>query len=138
MASSLYDRGRQGFLSKELDWVNDLIKMGLIDHTDDTPSIANDEDWADRATAARIVTPVALAATKTAVDGVADAGDTTWSSASGDAGDSIDIYYDSTVEATSLMICNIDTATGGTLPVTPNGGDITVAWDNGADKIFKL
>lgn len=30
----------------------------------------------------------------------------------------------------------IDTATG--LPVTPNGGDITVAWDNGTNKIFKL
>lgn len=24
------------------------------------------------------------------------------------------------------------------LPVTPNGGDITVAWDNGANRIFKL
>ena len=29
-------------------------------------------------------------------------------------------------------------ATGAGLPVTPNGGDITVAFDNGANKIFKL
>lgn len=29
-------------------------------------------------------------------------------------------------------------ATGSGLPVTPNGGDITVAFDNGANRIFKL
>jgi hypothetical protein len=29
-------------------------------------------------------------------------------------------------------------ATGGGLPVTPNGGNITVTWDNGSSKIFKL
>ena len=34
------------------------------------------------------------------------------------------------------VVAWIDTATG--LPVTPNGGDITVSWDNGTNKIFKL
>lgn len=29
-------------------------------------------------------------------------------------------------------------STGSGLPVTPNGGDITSAWDNGTNKIFKL
>lgn len=29
-------------------------------------------------------------------------------------------------------------ATGSGLPVTPNGGSITIAWDNGANRIFKL
>lgn len=29
-------------------------------------------------------------------------------------------------------------ATGSGLPVTPNGGNIIVAWDNGSNKIFKL
>ncbi len=28
--------------------------------------------------------------------------------------------------------------TGSNLPITPNGGNITVTWDNGANKIFKL
>ena len=48
----------------------------------------------------------------------------------------IDIYQDSGVEATSRLIANIDAATG--LPVTPNGTDITVQWDSGANRIFKL
>ena len=38
--------------------------------------------------------------------------------------------------AAQRVIAFIDTATG--LPVTPNGGDITITWDNGANKIFKL
>jgi NAD-dependent SIR2 family protein deacetylase len=29
-------------------------------------------------------------------------------------------------------------ATGSGLPVTPNGGNINITWDNGANKIFKL
>jgi len=50
--------------------------------------------------------------------------------------ESIEIYKDSGVESTSRLIANIDTATG--LPVTPNGGDITVVFDAGANRIFKL
>ena len=46
------------------------------------------------------------------------------------------IYRDTGVEGTSALIAYIDAATG--LPITPNGGDIIVAWDNGANKIFKL
>lgn len=36
----------------------------------------------------------------------------------------------------SPLLAYIDTATG--LPVTPNGADITVAWDSGANRIYKL
>jgi hypothetical protein len=46
------------------------------------------------------------------------------------------MYEHTGVESSSRLICDSDTATG--LPVTPNRGDITVQWDNGANKIFKL
>ena len=46
------------------------------------------------------------------------------------------IYRDTGTEATSPLIAYIDTATG--LPITPNGGDIIVVWDDGANKIFRL
>ena len=46
------------------------------------------------------------------------------------------IYKDTGDNATSPLIALIDSATG--LPITPNGGDIIVVWDNGANKIFKL
>lgn len=135
MANGLYNRGRQGFLDGEIDWGADTIKVVLIDEADDTPDLAVDEDLADRAGASRVDTSGALTS-KTVADGVADAADVTFSSVAGDSAESFDIYQDTGTEATSLLIANIDSATG--LPVTPNGGDITITWDSGANKIFKL
>lgn len=135
MANALYDRGRQGFLAGEIDWDANDIRIILIDEADDTIDLAVDEDLADRAGAARVATSSALGS-KTTTAGVADAADVTLSSVTGDVSESIDIYQHTGTESTSLMIANIDTATG--LPVTPNGGNITVQWDAGANKIFKL
>lgn len=45
-------------------------------------------------------------------------------------------FKDTTVAGTSRLIFFIDTATG--LPITPNGGNITVTLDTGANKIFAL
>lgn len=135
MANALYDRGRQGCLAGEIDWDANDIRIILIDEADDTIDLALDEDLADRAGAARVATSSALGS-KTTTAGVADAADVTLSSVTGDVSESIDIYQHTGTEATSLLIANIDTATG--LPVTPNGGNITVQWDAGANKIFKL
>jgi hypothetical protein len=74
--------------------------------------------------------------TKTVTLGVADAADITYSSVSGSACAYIIIYKDSGVSATSPLIAKIDDYTG--LPVTPNGGNITVSWPNDSNKIFKL
>jgi len=67
---------------------------------------------------------------------VADAADVILSSVTGDTCEAIVIYKHTGTESTSRLIAYIDTATG--LPVTPNGGDITIQWDSGANKIFKL
>lgn len=135
MANALYDRGRQGFLAGEIDWDANDIRLILIDEADDTIDLAVDEDLADRAAGARVATSSAFGS-KTTTAGVADAADVTLSSVTGDVSESVDIYQHTGTESTSLMIANIDTATG--LPVTPNGGNITVQWDAGANKIFKL
>jgi hypothetical protein len=37
--------------------------------------------------------------------------------------------------AQSPLLLYIDQATG--LPITPNSGDIILAWDNGTNKIFR-
>lgn len=135
MANALYDHGREGFLDGTIDWDTDDIRIILIDEADDTIDLAVDEDLADRAGASRVDTSDALAS-KTVTAGVADAADKTLTAVTGDEAESIDIYQHTGVEATSRLIANIDTATG--LPVTPNGADITVTWDDGANKIFKL
>lgn len=135
MADGLYDKGREGFLAGDIDWDGDNIKVVLIDEADDTINLATDEDLADRAAGSRVATSGNLAS-KTVAAGVADAADVTFSAVTGDQAESFDIYQDTGVEGTSRLIANIDSATN--LPVTPNGGDITIQWDSGADKIFKL
>jgi hypothetical protein len=59
-----------------------------------------------------------------------------FSAVTGDQSEALVIYKDTGSAATSPLIAYIDTATG--LPVTPNGADVTVTWDNGSNKIFKL
>ena len=135
MANYLYDRGRQGFLAGEIDWDADTIKLVLIDEADDTPSASGDNALSDRAGASRVATSGAFAS-KTTTAGAADAADVTLSTVTGDQSESIDIYKDTGTESTSYLIANINSATG--LPVTPNGGDIIVQFDNGSNKIFKL
>ena len=132
-ANGLYSLGRGHFLDADIDWSVNNIKLVLVDEGADTPDQALDEDLADRATAARIATSGNFA-TKTSTNGTADATDITLVSVTGATVESLDIYYDSGVEGTSLMICNINTATG--LPLTPNGGNVTVTWN--ASGIFTL
>ena len=67
---------------------------------------------------------------------VFDANDTTFSAVTGDQCEYIVLYKHTGTDSTSRLICIFDTATN--LPVTPNGGDIVVSWDNGASKIFAL
>ena len=135
MANALYDLGREGFLTGDIDWDANTIKIMLIDEADDTIDLATDDNLDDRASGARVATSSALGS-KTTTAGVADAADVTFSAVTGDVSESIDGFKDTGTESTSRLIFNIDTATG--LPVTPNGGDITVTWSNGSDKIFKL
>jgi len=135
MVNALFDTGRAAFLNAGVNWTSDNIKAVLVDHGVDTPVPATDSFLSDITAGARIATSANFSG-KTSTAGVADAADLTFSAVSGASVESIVIYKDSGVEGTSQLIAFIDTATN--LPVTPNGGDIIVAWDNGANKIFKL
>lgn len=135
MANALYDLGREACLGGDLDWDANTIKLILVDEGADTIDLTLDQFLSDRAVASRIATSAAFAG-KTKTAGVADANDVTLTAVSGATVESIDIFSDTGVETTSRLWCNIDTATG--LPLTPNGGDVTVQWDNGTNKIFKL
>lgn len=134
MANALYDTGRNAFLTGDIDWVADTIKIVLVDAADYTVDLANHNFLDDIAGGARVAT--ATLANKTASAGVADADDVTFTAVSGDVSEALVLYKDTGVESTSQLIAYIDTATG--LAVTPGGGDITVQWDSGSNKIFKL
>jgi hypothetical protein len=135
MANALFGLGREGFLGGDLDWPGDDIRVILTDDADYSVDIDVDNALDDIAAPARVAVSSALQnASKTL--GVADADDITWSSVTGDESEEVVGYQHTGTESTSLLIFYIDTASG--LPVTPNGGDIEVQWDAGANKIFKL
>ena len=145
MANAIYGLARQAFLEGEIDWADDDIKVLLVDTTDYTVSIDVDQ-YCNKDTipdAARVTNGLSgNLAGKSVTLGVADADDVTLSSVSGEECEALVVFKDgggggvSQSGTNDLLIAYIDTATG--LPVTPNGGDITIAWDAGANKIFKL
>jgi hypothetical protein len=135
MANTLYDAARQRFLEAQINWMTDTIKCILVDTGAYTPQTSTHQYLSDISGSARIAGPVTLTSKSTA-GGAADAADCTFPSVSGPSIEAIVIYVDTGTEATSPLIAYIDTATG--LPITPNGGDIIVTWDNGANKIFKV
>lgn len=135
MANALYDKGRQGFLDGSIDWDTDDIRLILIDTADYTVNLATHDFLDDVAAAAREEVSASLSG-KTVTDGVADANDVTFTTAAGDPCEALICYKHTGTDSTSRLIFYIDTATG--LPVTLNGNDVIVRWDNGANKIFKL
>jgi hypothetical protein len=135
MANALFDKARQRFLEGQFNWNTDTIKAVLVDTGTYTANLSAHEYLADVGAGARISTSGAFTG-KSTTGGAADANDVTFTTVTGASIEAIIIYKDTGVDATSPLIAYIDTATG--LPITPNGGDIIVTWDNGANKIFKL
>jgi hypothetical protein len=135
MANGMYSKGLEAFLTGNVNWEADTIKAVLLDLDRYSPNLLSHQVLADIPSAARVSISPALTA-KTATNGVADAGDVTFPSVSGPQSEGIALFKDTGNEATSTLICFIDTAGG--LPVYPGGSDISVVWDNGLNKIFRL
>lgn len=133
MSNAVYGLARKKFLDGDIDMLVDDIKVVLVDSGVYTPSIDVDEFIDDIAS---VIATSANLATKTTTLGVFDAGNVTFSSVTGNQSEYLVVYKDTGTPSTSPLIALIDTATG--IPVTPNGGDITITWDAGANKIFKL
>jgi hypothetical protein len=136
MANVVYDAARAAYLSGGLNWSTDTVKVALVSGYTFSNAHVNLSDVTGAGAGTIAATSGALSS-KTTTAGVADAADITYTAVpAGAACQNLIIYKDSGVASTSPLIARIDTATG--LPVTPNGGDIAVSWDNGANKIFKL
>ncbi|WP_323947489.1 hypothetical protein [Aeromonas caviae] len=133
MANALYDKGREKFLTGTINASADTLKCALIKDTY-APTLGSDEFFSTLSSHV-VGTPQTLTS-KTVTGGVLDAADVTFSAVPTAAVKYCAIYKDTGSAATSPLIALFDTAAG--LPVSTNGGDIIIAWDNGANKIFKL
>jgi hypothetical protein len=138
MANALYPKWKEALLQNSSD--SDLDGTGatgvwaaLIDTGAYTYNAAHDfyNDLAGI-----VGTDVELASGKTFTNGVFDADDITLVSVTGNQSEAIVLYRKNAgANTTWRLIAYIDTGVTG-LPVTPNGGNINIAWN--ASGIFAL
>jgi hypothetical protein len=140
MANAIFPKGREGFANGDIDWSTAVIKVSLIrGYTYDS----TDEFMSDVLSTGTLASTQTLAS-KTATNGTCDAADVTFTAVTANASNhNLIVYQASAVTggadvATSAqrVIAHYDTGTN--LPVVPNGGDVTVTWSSGADKMFTL
>lgn len=132
MANSFYNKGIEAFLEGSIAALTDTIKCSLVT-TGYTPNLATDQYYNIISGGNITAAGVALSG-KTGAAGTLSASNLIWTAVSGSQSAYIVIYKDTGSASTSPLLVLIDTATG--LPVTPNGGDITVAWSSG--QVFTL
>lgn len=133
MANQFYNSFRNNLLALGTDQIdfNDgatSIKAALIDTGTYTYNAAH--DFFNDITGV-VGTPQAIGSKTVGTLGVGifDGADVTFTAVSGASVEAILLYKDTGSAATSPLIGLIDTAASG-LPVTPNGGDISIVWDN--------
>lgn len=128
MASAHYNTALEQYTKKTIDLVNDVIKVRLLRSSVYVFSQAHTQ-LADLP--ATIGADVTLG-TKVVTVGTFDAADAVFALiAAGAAIDALAIYDDTT--ATKYLLAYIDG-----FSVTPNGNDITIAWQNTTPWIFKV
>jgi hypothetical protein len=142
MANALFDPGREGFLAGEIDFDTAVMKIALVRAY--TFSAAH-KFVSDVTTASGVLHVTSSALTSKAVaSGIADAADVTFTAVASNASNHSVLLFQSSavgggadVAATAQrVIAWMDTGTN--FPIVPNGGDVTIAWDNTTNKIFKL
>lgn len=138
MANGLYQHGVKNFARGNVAWLasgGSAIRTALVDTADYTVDLAAHDFLDDIASAAREETSGNMTLVDAAADGIVDASDVTFVGTSGDTCEGLLVYRFVTNDADSLPLFWWDSVSG--MPVTL-GGDVTVSWDNGANKIAKI
>lgn len=133
MANAIYPLYKQALLdaSADVDLNDGTVKVALIDTGTYTYN-ASDEFYSS--VSGVVGTPQTIANT-TVTNGLFDGDDVTFTAVTGSSVEALLIYIDTGSAATSRLVAWIDTSVTG-LPVTPNGGDISITWN--ASGIFAL
>lgn len=135
MANVLYDNAKTLFATGGINLSTDSIKALLVTAAY-VPAPSTDKFRSDIASGVAATSPAIASPVVTA--GVFSGGNVTCPAVpSGAAITQIIVFKDTGTPTTSPLIAKYDTASSG-LPITPNGSDITIQWDTGANKIFAV
>lgn len=133
MANAIYPKYKEAVLQSSANSsLTGTVKVALVDAGTYTYSAAH--EFLTSLTGV-VGTAQTIGATKSYTNGVFDGGDVTFTAVSGATVEALVIYIDTGSSATSRLVSYIDTGVTG-LPVTPNGGDISITWN--ASGIFAL
>lgn len=133
MANAIYPKYKEAVIQSSANSsLTGTVKAALVDTGTYTYSAAH--EFLSSLTGV-VGTAQTIGATKSYTNGVFDGGDVTFTAVSGATVEAIVLYIDTGVAGTSRLVAYLDTGVTG-LPVTPNGGDITVTWN--ASGIFAL
>jgi hypothetical protein len=134
MANALYPKWKEQLLQFTAN--NNLsagtVKVALVDTGVYTYNAA--DQFYTSVSSAVVGTPQTIGS-KTFTNGVFDGADATFTAVTGASIEALVLYVDTGTAATSPLVAYIDTSVTG-LPVTPNGGDISITWN--ASGIFAL
>lgn len=126
-----YDGAREAFVGGDLDWDAGDFRVILLSAAY-APDRSGHVFLTSVAGAARVATSASLSG-KTKTAGVLDANDVTMSSVSGDPVVALVIYQHTGVEGTSRLVLYTNQ-----VAFTPDGGNVTVRWSDGPNRIGKL
>lgn len=133
MANKFYPKGKKKILDADIDLLVDTIKVALFKST--YTYDAAHEFLSD--VSAHIISTAQALAGRTTTDGVFDANDITYPAVTaGYSATQLVLYKDTGVAGTSALVAHFDVITN--FPVTTNGADVIITWDNGANKIFAI
>ncbi len=133
MANAIYPLYKQALLdaAANTDLNDGTVKVALID----TGTYSYNSAHEFYSSVSGVVgTPQTIANT-TVANGLFDGDNVTFSAVTGNSAEALLIYIDTGTAGTSRLVAWLDTSVTG-LPVTPNGGDITITWN--ASGIFQL
>jgi hypothetical protein len=132
MANALYPKWKEAIAQNTANSsLTGTVKVALVDTGTYTYSAAHEF----YSSVSGVVGTPQTIGSKTYTNGVFDGSDVTFTAVSGSSAEALVIYIDTGTAGTSRLVAFIDSGVTG-LPVTPNGGDISVAWN--ASGIFAL
>lgn len=139
MPNGFFQHGMKHFARGDVLWKaagGSTIRIGLVDTADYTVDLVNHE-FRNAAGLAAGIEEISgnMTLIDAAADGVVDANDITFSGTAGDPCEGISLWRETGAAATDELLFWWDSAAG--LPVTL-GGDVTVIWDNGSNKIARI
>lgn len=135
MANFMYPSIKAKMLTGQFDWLTDPVCALLIAEGQYTPSI-NHSTLLDVPHSARVALSAVLTGRTVNVN-VVDADDYLYTYVSGPRVNAALLVTNTGVDATSLLICYLDTAVLG-IPFNPAASPVQLTWDNGSGKIFAL